>query len=292
MLEQLKTDRLAQVMLAGILLAACFTCAVLGVGGVALVNQSSAPESQPAQPVQVAQVEEALEPAEPVQVSLPEEAPPEPAADNKIEDLPEETKRSYLPLLFVESIVVMLEETAGQVQADQIDGFEALGQLLAVGAMFNATQEVLEQPAPDPKLQPAWQEGQAAVPLIQEVVKRWIDKEITSAEVAQELEPAWTQVARMMDVADKIMAEEYGIDRAELSRVREELIAGLRRDLQESAEAEPTPAPGNRPGGPSRPPICSTSRLRPVWSICWSSCGSKVRTPTGRSIRLARAILR
>jgi hypothetical protein len=144
------------------------------------------------------------------------------------------------------------------VQADQIDGFEALGQLLAVGAMFSATQEALEQSAPDPRLQPAWQEGQAAAPLIQEVVKRWIDKEITSAEVAQELEPARTQVARTMEVADTIMASEYGIDRAEMSRIREELMAGLRQDLQESAEAEPTPAPTT-----STPASIGMSRLNP-----------------------------
>lgn len=199
----------------------------------------------------IAPVEEAVNTPAPTPEPQQEEPQP-PVEETPTEssqpayELTENTKRSYLTLLFLEAVTVIVEEEAQLVQSGQVDSAEAQGALLATGMFLETVNKALQQPPPDQNMQAAWAEGQIAMPLVQQVIKKWFNKEITAANVEAELTPAKEQVARMMEVADRTMSEQYGVDEAELDQMREEIMANMRASLAEASKpesVEPTEPP-------------------------------------------------
>ena len=99
----------------------------------------------------------------------------------------EELKEKWDTPLYAAALTVAsyegLLDTAGKLQAEEIDGFGALGELIAVGAILNSVEESLDawEPAGDqaeykPVLQHCVEAGLS-------VVGQWFDKEISSSDV-------------------------------------------------------------------------------------------------------------
>ena len=154
--------------------------------------------------------------------------PTAPPADRESEEIAEE---QMLALMMTELLLVMLEETATQVQQGEIDGLEGWGQLVAILAISTAVDEALEAD-PHPTLEPAWLEAREAVALIRAVAIPWFDGELDSGDVLEALGPARQSVDRTMELAGAILAQEYGVDLAEWDAAREELLEEFRQELR------------------------------------------------------------
>ncbi len=244
MLDQLKNNRSLQFGLAALFLLTCFGCLTVTGVLVLVVSQSdgsSAPIRAEATPLPAL----ATEASSPTDSLAEAEAPTPPAAAQEPApgpaSLSEESRRAYTALMLVEGSIVMLEETASQVQTGQSDGPETFGRVLGIGLILKATEEALQQPAADPALQPAWEAAREAVPLIRETIRRWVDKEIGAAEVASALEPARTQMVEALRLGDDAMAQ-YGVEPTQLADLRETAMADLRQSMTET-EAVPEVEP-------------------------------------------------
>lgn len=144
-----------------------------------------------------------------------------------------------MAFLFLQSSQVLLEETARQVEAGEVEGFEALGQLLVVGAFLKGTGEAFQQPPPDANFQPAWEKARTAVPLVQQVIKSWVDKEIGAADVPTALAEARTTIDETLALSDQIMVERYGVDSEKLNQFRTEAMNEMRQSLAQGQQGEP-----------------------------------------------------
>lgn len=180
----------------------------------------------------------------PTNTSPPATATPQPAATPTLtsEQL-EGVQASYMTLVLLEGGVVMLEETAQQIQSGAIGGVEGWGDLIAIGAVLSAVEEELNQPPPITVLQPAWEEARIAFPLVRDVAKRWLDEEITATEVKGELGPAQQRVSHTLDLAEEALAQAFGGDREELRQWRQEAMTELRVALASTPTPDTTGIP-------------------------------------------------
>ena len=100
----------------------------------------------------------------------------------------EELQEKWRPALYAASFAMVsyegLLETADQLQAGEIDGWDAFGQLLAVGLILSSTKGLVDgwEPAPD---QAGYKAAlQDYVDGAGSIVKRWLDQEIDSSTVS------------------------------------------------------------------------------------------------------------
>ncbi|MBK9711097.1 MAG: hypothetical protein IPO81_07115 [Kouleothrix sp.] len=173
---------------------------------------------------------------EPAAAPAPEQ-PAEPAGAPA--DSAGQARGGYAALVLLKGAAVMLEETARQYQSGQLQGAEGAGRLIGIGAILSSADQQLGQDAPAPGLQQAWDAGRGVAPLLRDVLTRWLSNQISAANVPGALQPAQERIDSLLADAERSLAEQYGIDGAELARIREGAIAKLRQSLQ----GAPTPAP-------------------------------------------------
>jgi len=160
----------------------------------------------------------------------------EPGPPTLVPKVQEDARRGYLTLFLLDASVVLVDEIASQVQSGEMDGLEGLGSLLVVGALLQAVDEALLEPAPIDALGDAWVEAQIAIPLLRGVVGDWMDEEIGSVDVPKRLEPARRQVDRVMALANEAMADQVGYRSEDLETLRQEAMADLRASLAATPE--------------------------------------------------------
>ncbi|MFO7169891.1 MAG: hypothetical protein DIU80_017860 [Chloroflexota bacterium] len=192
-------------------------------------------------------------------------APARPAFD-------EQTRQGYMTLVLLQGSVVTAEDLATRVQSGELDGFGALGQMIAVGVLLKAVDEALAEDAPAAALETAWEEARTIAPDVGALMARWSDQELSAAEIPAELAPITERVEQMLATAERDLSAVYAVDAAELRQLREEAMAGLREQLRatpEPAEPEPTPEPATLPPGATRQdplPLATEVRLS-TWAV-------------------------
>jgi hypothetical protein len=165
---------------------------------------------------------------EPTNTAIPTATPvpsPTPTVDPVVLD---DLQRGYVVLVMLEATTGALEELATQIQAGTIEGMDATGSLIALAAMIGAVKEVIDADAPTRELSPAWAEAREALAIATEVVSKWFDKVITSAEVPDMLAPAREHVSVALVVAEKLMKDEYGVTEEQLAHFRSSTEAEFR----------------------------------------------------------------
>lgn len=159
----------------------------------------------------------------------------------------EEVRAGYLPLLSLRAAVLTIEETAQQVQSAESDDLTPyLSGLIETKAIILKVQDDLDQttpPYPPTLFAPAWQEAERAVPTLDDVVDRWLNNEITAANIPVELAPVRAQIDHALTIAEDALSRRYGADRETLREIREELLADIRADLQRTPTPTPYPTP-------------------------------------------------
>lgn len=201
-----------------------FVLGILGCGGTETATKVGE--------VSDAEMSEATEGSSEAKPEATQEALPTEVAEFVIE--PEDFKRGYGTLLIFDLSTLIVEGTAKQLADDEIDGLEAFGRLLVVGAMFKAVNESLSAEAPHEAFEASWEEAGEILPVVGDVVRRWGDKEIKSDEVLEELVGPREQIDEMMESLDEILVSEYGGDAAALAQFREETAAEFQANLESS----------------------------------------------------------
>jgi hypothetical protein len=74
-------------------------------------------------------------------------------------------------------------DTAEKRQTNEIDGFEAFGELLGSGMVLGAVEEAIAEWSPPTELLNTKETLQEHIDSIQDVVGQWLDDEVTSADI-------------------------------------------------------------------------------------------------------------
>ena len=169
---------------------------------------------------------------------------------------------SYTALLFIYMGAELVNEAAIRTEGGQLEGFEGLGALLAIGLIVENAEDSLADLTAPVQLSEHLSRAAEVHVVVKDVMKRWTDKEITSAQVLTELEGPLGEIRAIMDQVDSVIALTFDVDIAELTQGREEAMAEL-SDVFESAQ---TPEPAGTPtlGSSSPPPRPGESSASPT----------------------------
>ena len=151
-------------------------------------------------------------------------------------------QRGYIALVMLESTVAGIDELARKLQAGEVDSFTAGLTLLVLSSILGEVKKLLDQDPPVRSLSSAWTAAREAMDELAPILADWFDKKTTSVEVVNLLPPVMEHFKRAVDLADRQIAREYSVSRADLDKLREEAKANFR------AMVEGTPTPTARPG--------------------------------------------
>lgn len=164
---------------------------------------------------------------------------PAPPATTLPDDLVKQIEQTYKALVLVQAAGEMLNETAIRIQAGELEGLESFGYLIAVGAIAKGVDESIAEMSPPDLLAAELEDAKAVNNEVRLVISRWLDKEIDSSQVVEEMEPLLVSIDDIVTKAEKILAEEFGRDPEELSEQRREAM----ESVSEIFDATPTPEP-------------------------------------------------
>lgn len=217
--------------------SACFsimTVVLVACGSAPL--QSSVPPSSN-QPTVVQSVTVAPQPTVAIEPTVKPTAEPT-AVPKAAQPLAEAVQQQYTALLLLQGSAAMLDETAAQIQAGKLQGFDGFGRLIVIGGLLKAVDEKLTQTTPVAALEPAWAEAKVATTQLRGMVGDWLDKKISSKEVPELVGPIQQNLEQVISKAENNLAMEYGSDSAELSRIRKQAVDQLRAIAEPSATTE------------------------------------------------------
>ena len=145
----------------------------------------------------------------------------------------DDLQRGYVVMVMLEATTGGLDALAEQVQAGTIDGIEATGSLIALAAVISEVKEIIEADAPTPALSDAWSEAREGLGIVTGVVSDWFDKAITSADVPSTLAPARDHISTAIELAERLMKDEYGVTQEQLTEFRGSTEAEFRAIFQQ-----------------------------------------------------------
>lgn len=142
---------------------------------------------------------------------------------------------AYTPLVLLEAAALAIEEAARQLEGNPTLSAELFTQLIASGVLVGITNAALAEDPPIAELAPVWNDARSVGQQLDDVVRRWTGQEITATEVAAELETLTPRIESIVQTAEAELAAAYGVDAAELQRLREQTIAQLEQALASAA---------------------------------------------------------
>lgn len=247
-------------------------CMWFGLAIMVLAACGTTPEAQPSSTVSTTPSVAPTEPiasAKPSAAAAASPATPEtvvesPAASRAAEGA-SDLQRAYAPFVFLQAGVVAVEDAARRAQSGEVEGFELLGHLIGAGVLVRAADEAFKSDAPTADIEAVWMDARAANRDLSAVLKRWLDREIDSADIPGELESIKPRVDTIMDNAERDLSAAYDVDRTELARIRAETIAKM-QEIMASPAAEASVAPDAAAETSSAPVAVEpgTSRAEPV----------------------------
>lgn len=117
-------------------------------------------------------------------------------------------------------------ETAQKIQAGEIDGFEAFGELLGVGIMVQAVDEMLVDAEPAEDQTDLLAQMQGDIEALRGILGPWIDDEITSAEVLETIDDVSADTTKTFEqVADA--AGDDGMTEEQMATLIEEVATAI-----------------------------------------------------------------
>ena len=145
--------------------------------------------------------------------------------------------QNYKIFLVTQISAELLLETAQRISSGELEGMEGFALLLAIGSFTKAVDEALAETTPLDPVAPYWEDVNRLNRTTNDYIVRWIDKEIDSSIVIGEFPPVTEEIDTLVSDVEKTMSKEWGYDRKELSKFREETIDSLYEVF------EGTPAP-------------------------------------------------
>lgn len=217
----------------------------------AIVSSNEAPSDVPAATAEASQEsEEAIEPAnEPATTS-----DPTPIATSINPTNMEEVEQTYKALVMIQAVAEALGETASRVQNGELEGFESLGAIIAVGAMAKGIEDIMPEITTPDYLASELRAARSLNNDVRTILGRWMDQEIDSSEVLAELDPLLDEIDSTVTDAEEKLAREAGLDTEKLTETRREAMESVAQAF------ETAPAATSEPVVTSEPPEGKRSR--------------------------------
>lgn len=186
------------------------------------------------------QSEEATEPTS-ISASSPTATPTNPTNM-------EEVEQTYKALVMIQAVAEALNETASRVHNRELEGFESLGAIIAVGAMAKGIEDIMPEISPPDYLASELRAARSLNNDVRTLLGRWMDQEIDSSEVLAELTPLLNEIdSTVADVEEKL-AREAGLNTENLTETRREAMESVAQAF------EAVPAATTEPLVTSEPP--------------------------------------
>lgn len=165
----------------------------------------------------------------------------------------EELLAKWQPPIAVSTFVLAVCEgvldTAEKRQADEIDGFEALGELLGSGMILAAVEEGIAEWSPPTELPNFKETLQEHIDSIQNAISQWIDDEVTSADIPDLLsEQCELSYATMEAILEASYSD--GLTQTEIDAMVNEMQASLEEAMSQLEQEEVT---SEEPSAPQEP---------------------------------------
>lgn len=184
MLDQLKRDRLAQVLLVVTILVGCFAVTMAGIAVYTFFTR----QQQVARP-------------------SPQTRP-----------LNDQVKESVITLLYLHAAISALRESPPESE----NQWQEMGEFMAIQLFLQTALDNLEQ-EPPPGLEAAWGEARAAGAVAKEVYNQALHDEITADQVKARLEQPQQQSQRAIQLAGEALKTEYGATEETMNEIGREV---------------------------------------------------------------------
>lgn len=150
---------------------------------------------------------------------------------------------TYQALIMMQASASLLDETARRYVAGELQGPDGLATVMVLGTLSRAVDEVVAQHVPAPVLAPHWEEARPIHDKTRALVAGWIGREITPDRVVSEIASPLAEFERVLSEAEDLLRVTYGLDSAELERLRTEFQENVRKVMN-----TPTPPPESARG--------------------------------------------
>jgi len=214
-----------------ILLASLFQCRPFAKPELPAVPLRDTATTEPAAPSPTdAATHPSVPSAEPQASPTPTSPPavqPTPTATPLPEGLSEQIEQTYTILVLIQFNAHLLSETATRVQSGELEGFEALGALLAVAALIGTVDESIPQTVSPDVVDPAWNSAIIVHEQTKQLAARWLDKEVDSGQVVAEMQAVLRDIDEILTSAEAALGTEYNLDSNLLTQKRQEIINTL-----------------------------------------------------------------
>lgn len=161
----------------------------------------------------------------------------------------EEVEQTYKALVMIQAVAEALNETALRVQNGELEGFESLGAIIAVGAMAKGIEDIMPEISPPDYLASELRAARSLNNDVRTLLGRWMDQEIDSSEVLAELTPLLNEIDSTVTDAEEKLAREAGLNTENLTETRREAMESVAQAF------EAAPAATTEPSITSEPPV-------------------------------------
>lgn len=165
--------------------------------------------------------------------------------------MPDSAAADYASFLMVDGSVFILDDTARQLEAGQLNQVEVEQLLAAIAPALDLIEQALSEPPPaeaSVSAVTAWSEATIILAKLGDLLRAWQAGEITIVEINTRLASTEEQIERMLTAAESAYDQQYGVDlssarQARIAEVRAQLLASVLTVLQpESATLEASAA--------------------------------------------------
>jgi hypothetical protein len=143
------------------------------------------------------------------------------------DSLKEQIVQNYTAMVLIQTNANMLMEVAERIDKGELEGFESFGYVLGLAAMVGAIEEVLPEIEIATGLEDYWSESIKVHDSTKDILARWIEEEIDSRIVMEELEIPLERIDEIMTNLEEFLGLAYQFEASELTTMREEIVAEM-----------------------------------------------------------------
>lgn len=151
----------------------------------------------------------------------------------------EASKRVYLAMVLIQTDGNLIAEFASRVQSGELEGFEQFAPMLTIAALIKGVDESLPEIESPQYLRTDW-EGMVEIHnSSKELYAKWINKEISTSEILDQIEPINNSTEKIMQEVDKNMSDYYAFSEIELNDARSEILESVSDIFESTSTPEP-----------------------------------------------------
>lgn len=132
--------------------------------------------------------------------------------------------QAYKLTVLVQLNTELLHDTLDRTQKGELDGFEQMGILLVLGALFEAIDEAFAEIDPPDVFEAWWDDIISIHNRTREITAAWVDQEILSGEAIDRLLPIRDEINTIIIDIENALSIVYHFNPDELTQQRQQII--------------------------------------------------------------------